>query len=68
MGCGFHVLVDGLLGLPRDDDGEKRESGYWRECVEVDGAAWAMKAAHEISIHCVALLIDVHSNIELTLS
>ena len=64
VGCSFYVLVDGLLSLPRDDDGEKGGSDYWVECVEVVGATWTVGAAGEMSMVCVALLIDVHINIE----
>ena len=64
VGCGFFVLVNGLLGLLCDEDGEKRGSSYWVECVEVVSSAWATRAAREMSMDCVALLIDVHSNIE----
>ncbi len=56
VGCGVFVLVDGLLGLPCDEDGEKGRSDYWRRLG--DGMA------HEMSINCAALLIDVHNNIE----
>ncbi len=52
VGCGFFVLVNGLLVLC-DEDGEKGGSGCWVECVAVVGAAWAMRAAREMSMDCV---------------
>ena len=47
-----------FAGPPCDEGGKKGWSGYWVERVEV-GAARAMRVAGEMSMDCVALLVDL---------
>lgn len=70
-GCGVEEAGGGscvdycffvFAGPPCDEGGEKEWSGYWMERVEVVGAGWVMRVAREMSVDCVALLVDLCNN------